>query len=1510
MLCVAIPSAPAAADGTDLVEFERLADATAFGWRPLEGTRVTAIRDGKVGQYALHIEAGPSAEPYRGIDLLHPLNLAGAEAGDTIAFHVKQNYGASMRIQVWTEGGPLHRSFPVKHATWTRVELDLDLALWENPKGAAWGRISRIQFYEQPFMKEGQYMTIDGLTASAGGKPVSPTPIEHMETWTFPHETGTAWHIANEDAAWAVSKTTGQVAGGWNVKTKERYLVSLEGRYHLEDRESLVTGAESRDEVLSATFDEQQQRIELTCSNPTVPDLVIRKRYWIRENKLFQRVGLTTRSSELQFVTYNSQATFDQAYRDAGYYMGGGDGGWPLVPVPNISTWQKITSYRNTTKGMVLHQPEKGYSFAHIRTRLDDQFVWPWFTGAIASYCLPKNMMHYTPNGWDMSLGTSKLSPTRETSYEQYTSVFKGDWQRFLTHEYPALPEVQDAYREIPPTPDWVASIKISAGSELERLRRMVAMTDEGYIMALVDLGGSWADYYVDQSIAGGLGGHIKAEELKDLIERIHALSPRIKVGIYMWVLSTTENTRIYREHPEWFRTRSKEGDKLNTFPGLATNYAHLLSIPECYDELLSQFDLVLGYLGTDFIYLDDPKAINPVDWESGEYTRDDISFRMFLDIKRIAARHGPDKMVFFNNMCNPYADINFIEGRGELGAGYWRHFAGNVAIAETFLNAQPDARIVPLYYVTPHEREYVNRVLAMGWIPSLVYGDVIARRAFIQAAYEIGNCSTVPLRYSPDWKRDKKTHIESYAVQRRDDDGYMVSFISHEEKSKSVPVELDLGSYNPDREGQVFVWQYVVENANEYKGIGTEDLVRNMYTDTGWQIDRVTRRKLVYAGPFRDTLALDITMEPLLLYQLTVSTQPFGVYSENRLPANYLFSTQPAVRFSGRVAEKDGLRSIEIDSDRDVAEVISFLPLSEHRLERVTLDGQPVEPDLRWEGGEVFPVMKVNRGHHTLAMAYRQAAETEPVAIDDLQAEATPEGIQVSLPGYDRALLTIERDDRVLYNRMTEANDGIVVLPLAAARHEAGEHLVVLRAVVDGTGQVRLATSAPARVTLPAAAPDLGLAAEEKPATMPGKREIVDVQRTIKGLDVLRSAASYTESLRGSYQPDLEALVAGVHPDELLLEAGTTRKIENDVRGMTFAGLEIRNLRQVEVRLSNTFHDAHHARGKGFHVPHRPNSGNFAGIVVDYHTPEGYAKRVRHAVGVLHPKCSSVHPDYGKPGLADTILDLGSSLIETPEQTFALDLERHAPPAWDGQVWLSVGTDWVASDRRLTLQILAANQAVAGGFLEGADPKAFLEAYEKPRKLLVPRSPGGILIDGQTNEEWWKEAARTEQFFLHAGKGVSDADTTALLLYDDTHLYVAFICMEPARSKPLIIGGALWDDDEVEVWIDVNRDEKTFKQVIVNAANESLEYSEAGPTPIGARSAVFVDEGTSWSVEMTIPFAGLGIDPPKPGDDWRISLCRYRPPGEDFNSEMIVWAALKAGGFKDLENFGTLVFK
>ena len=123
---------------------------------------------------------------------------------------------------------------------------------------------------------------------------------------------------------------------------------------------------------------------------------------------------------------------------------------------------------------------------------------------------------------------------------------------------------------------------------------------------------------------------------------------------------------------------------------------------------------------------------------------------------------------------------------------------------------------------------------------------------AFLRAAYEMGNASPVAGAYTPDWKSDKETHIESYLTQRPGDPGYLLSFISHEEALTTVPVTIDLESLAPGPRGHDHRPGPRGRRRNGYEGRVTERVTKSTYRETGWSLDRVTRRRLLYMGPYR----------------------------------------------------------------------------------------------------------------------------------------------------------------------------------------------------------------------------------------------------------------------------------------------------------------------------------------------------------------------------------------------------------------------------------------------------------------------------------------------------------------------------------------------------------------------------------------------------------------------------------------------------------------------------------
>ncbi len=1417
----------------DMCEFATVEEAKAFGWDiSREKSTLEVTTDSKAGTYALKVAGQDGMGDYGGIRIRFPKNidLTSVKPEDKISFYIKQNFSAGITINI--NGGGYYRSSPAARNQWSKVELDMDLKSWESKKDR-WEEINYITFYNRNFNSAGHELFIDGLTITVGGQEVKQEEILPiaMAKWSFPYETADNWFIGSDKASWAVSKKTGEITGGWNVKTKENYLVSGRGRYYLENRQTSWQAMEEQDVISDAKLNSKNQEITLKCTNPAIPGTEINKSYRLDGTRLRKETVFKSARKDDIFITFNTEVSFDKGYRKDSYYMGAGYVG-PLVPAPELAARRRVTEYRNSTKGMILSQPLKQYSFAHYRMKLDGRFVFPWWTSGISGSTEENNVLHYTPNGWEMSLGTSKIAAGGSTSCEEDFQIFGGNWYDFYTREYPSLPEVKQEMSRVPPVPEWAESVIAYTGIEdrkggLNKIKRILETTDDGYIMVLLCNWGSWADYYVDEGLVGDQGGFITGPELKAFVQKLHDLSPRIKVCIYTWPTSATYEARILAKHPEWFRMRDKEGNPSYQFPGLSPNYSAMFEIEECRREILRQYDLIFRYLNVDVANIDGGKTYNLINWETGGITRDYDCYDFFLEVRKITEKHGSDKMLFLNGRGSPYGDVNFIEARGQLRAGYWRDFAGMGLGIEAFLKgARPEGRIIPLYWTPLLAREYVNRTIALGWIPELTYVDEIDQRPFITAAYEMGRLTTVNMDYSPDWKKDASTNLESYPM-RRETGEYLLSLINNEEKAGTFEVKVNLNSLELDKNRNIAVWAYRVENALEFKGQTSEKASRKIYRETGWKMDMVARPELLYLGKYTGELTLKMPLNPLELTVIEITDNSAGLYSVDGLPCNFYLSGQKGIKLTQTAS---GAR---IDSEIDEAEVVLFVPDGKE-VKSLKLNGRNADYELADAGGRLMPVVMVKKG--------------------------TGHALEILL------------------------GDTAGKTPAGKIRQVKGEKPVVTSATLGVTPL------------------NMGRTQEV--------RELSSVNKTIKGVKIVQKAIYTGAYPLSSLQPELEAFTASSDIDRLLLEAGTTRKIDAN-QGPAFAGIEMEGAKKIELRLKHTYMDSFHLRSPKMHIHQYARAkSEFAGFMVDYHTAEGYTHRAALSVGVMNPELNTSNPPYGKQGKPGVKIDLGDIVNETREKVFTLDLTRYAPEGWDGRVWFSVGSDSVASDRRLTVEILNVNEQAKAPALYGSDPGAIRELFLKPKSMTIPKASPSPVIDGVVDEEIWQSAVKIDQFFLVKGESLPKAKTQALLFYDSDYLYVGFTCEETGRSKPITGKGNIWDDDEVEVLIDANADGgKTYRQIIVNAAGSSLELNEAGAFNIGAQAAAYSEEGKRWQVEMAIPFKGLGLEPPKSGDKWKFNLARFRPAGEGFEAELITWSSMEAG-FLHFDKMGELIFK
>jgi hypothetical protein len=220
------------------------------------------------------------------------------------------------------------------------------------------------------------------------------------------------------------------------------------------------------------------------------------------------------------------------------------------------------------------------------------------------------------------------------------------------------------------------------------------------------------------------------------------------------------------------------------------------------------------------------------------------------------------------------------------------------------------------------------------------------------------------------------------------------------------------------------------------------------------------------------------------------------------------------------------------------------------------------------------------------------------------------------------------------------------------------------------------------------------------------------------------------------------------------------------------------------------------------------------------------------------------------------------------------------------------------------------------------------LDCCKRDVAYVVHRTSGAIVVDGILAEAAWDKAEKAGPFVRSLDGKPATAATEARLLWDDDHLYVAFLC-EDAN-----VSGAFFKDDEklytsnvVEIFLNPSGDGSRYDEIEIAPTNALFDASFSGGSRQGmdlswssrARHAVHVD-GTlneprdvdrGWTVELAIPFAALtGMPNPRPrrGDRWKFNLYRLRQgPGQPGEGQ--AYSPPMRGDFHALDRFATLRF-
>lgn len=377
------------------------------------------------------------------------------------------------------------------------------------------------------------------------------------------------------------------------------------------------------------------------------------------------------------------------------------------------------------------------------------------------------------------------------------------------------------------------------------------------------------------------------------------------------------------------------------------------MNLPEVRDFYMNSLLGMANDLGNRMVYIDEAQQNNTINWQRDELIRDDHLVMFWDKLRRRAREEG--KLLFFNGSGQPFADLNYMENARMMAPENWREYAGVALGLELFSAFRPHSRISPLYWEPTTVNDYSNRFLALGWVPAFQY-DGEQPLAPVRAAYETGNADPVDVHYTPDWKSDPETNVESYAMRRLGTDDILVSFINRNRTAVSQEFTLDLASLKLPEEQRINIWAMPVKrygkDRKEYF-LSNRDY-RELYRKNNWQGGFIGAPELVYSGPargvFRHTRR-DWQRDQMIQFVITPS--PLSIFSENSLPCNYFYTKSRHTAISGST----------VTTQREAVEIL----LADRNcfFASVEVDGKKVTPRPVDVGGQLFQLITLPAGTH-----------------------------------------------------------------------------------------------------------------------------------------------------------------------------------------------------------------------------------------------------------------------------------------------------------------------------------------------------------------------------------------------------------------------------------------------------------------------------------------------------------------------------------------------------------------
>lgn len=755
--------------------------------------------------------------------------------------------------------------------------------------------------------------------------------------------TASAATIESKTAIYRIDEKTGGIGSVVRKSDGATVVTGINNLYSVLSNEGDVHAEEKADIVVTSAATAND--LTFVCTNQTLPGMRIAKRYFPVNGGLGRQLSFVNDSDQIRFVILFSESHFAETFMRDACYLGAGYIG-PLIPAAKVESLTKEQRFVQSSKGMVLLNtacPGHG-NFVNMRVKVAGNPVIPWWHSTIGSYREAADRLYYLPDGWRMCLGTLDAPAQGKIVCEDRLTFFEGDIFTFFDDIYGQDPVFKELYATIQPTSSEFLDIFCSFSWGHEPFTRYLAdITDSGMLLSKTMLSADWADYRWEQGFNGQAGGRVNAAEARDYLRGLRSISPRVRTGVYSILIAGTPQTRLFAEHPDWFRTQNRQGDTQPHFPGVVENFQTMMNKPACREFLAEMAVQHAVDIEADYIYTDEAQQENTINWQQAELVRDDHSIALWSDMRTRALAAG--KFLFFNGSGNPFADVNYMEcSKRQSDPANWREFAGVVLGIEMVSRLRPESRIADISY-SDDFTSYILYPLAVGWIPMPQGTEGGSFVSHLRAVYETGKTLPLNARYTPDWKKDAETAVESFAVARYSAHDKLLTFINRKKVAADIPVEVDLGSLGFGADEYVNVWAYKTwypSTPVEKRAVLSNGELRTKYRETNINFDKVADVAIIYSGTaagrlkhvFRDIIANGTA-------QLVVTPGNTVIASVDGLPSQYFYTKRKGAEITdGRIACSVPCEVIFADAGKPLK--IATVPVGEHGL--ATLEDQAKE--------------------------------------------------------------------------------------------------------------------------------------------------------------------------------------------------------------------------------------------------------------------------------------------------------------------------------------------------------------------------------------------------------------------------------------------------------------------------------------------------------------------------------------------------------------------------------------